>query len=112
MGERGSEREREIMNGGGRHCAIALLQAPHLCQPWHLYQPNALLMPCHICCCKLLLRPILEDEEKAGRDWEGKGGGSSKQERHCATGLPWVFFNRRERQRGRCIGGRAIERVG
>ena len=48
----------------GEYRAVALLQAPHFCQHWHLYLLNALLMPHHICCCKLLLRPILDDEEK------------------------------------------------
>lgn len=41
-----------------------LLQAPHFCQRWHLYLLNPLLIPCHICCCKLLLRPTLDNEGK------------------------------------------------
>lgn len=44
--------------------AVVSLQAQHFCQQWHLYLLNALLMPRHVCCCKLLLRPILEDEVK------------------------------------------------
>ena len=80
-GERERERERETERGGGggeKNCpcvcvrgeergeyrAVALLQAPHFCQQWHLYLLNALLMPRHVCCCKLLLRPILDDEEE------------------------------------------------
>lgn len=50
------------------------LQAPHFCQQWHLYLLNALLMPHHICCSKLLLGPVSDDEEKvkvmrAGVPW-------------------------------------------
>lgn len=55
--------------------AVALLQAQHFCQQWHLYLLNALLMPRHVCCCKLLLRPILDDEVK--------GAG-------VVAGVPWL----------------------
>lgn len=46
---------------------LSLLQAPQFCQQWHLYLLNALLMLRHICCCKLLLRPILGNGKK---DWD------------------------------------------
>lgn len=62
----------------GEYRDVALLQAPHFCQQWHLYLLNALLMPRHICCCKLLLRPILNDEEK---------------ETEMRVEVPWVIFN-------------------
>ena len=71
-GRGGQSKDRESAAGGeknhlqerGEYRAVALPQAPHFCQQWHLYLLNALLMPRHICCCKLLLRPILDDEEK------------------------------------------------
>lgn len=75
-GERRTESRQGESGGGGEkkpsmclcvrgeYRAVALLQAPHFCQQWHLYLLNALLMPRHVCCCKLLLRPILDDEEK------------------------------------------------
>lgn len=50
--------------GRGEYCAVASLQAPHFCQRRHLYQLNALLMPRHICCYKLLLKPLLDDMKK------------------------------------------------
>lgn len=99
-GERRKERRQGESGGGGeKNClcacvrekergeygAVASLQAPHFCQQWHLYLLNALLMPRHVCCCKLLLRPILDVEEKRGR-----GGGRS------AAVSPWVFFNGEE----------------
>lgn len=72
--EKLSVRERER----GGYGDVGLLQAPHFCQQWHLYLGNALLMPHHICCCKLLLRPILNDEEK---------------ESEMAVEAPRVIFN-------------------
>lgn len=55
-GKKGEER--------GEYGAVALLQATHFCQLLHFYQLNALLMSHLRCCWKLLLRHILDDEEK------------------------------------------------
>lgn len=73
--------------------AVASLQAPHFCQQWHLYLLNALLMPRHVCCCKLLLRPTLDDEEARGAP-----------PRNLSLS-PWVLFNEGGGRRRRQISG-------
>lgn len=89
-------RERER----GEYKAVALLQAPHFCQQWHLYLLNALLMSRHICCCKLLLRPILDDEEKvtntgARVPWFRPGTFLMEERKReiSGTSLSWVCYS-------------------
>jgi len=76
---------------------LPLLQAPQFCQQWHLYLLNALLIPCHICCCKLLLRPIIHDEEK-GTEMGPESSGSllmeEKESKISGTSLSLVSLDR------------------
>lgn len=106
--ERVEEVERKTVHVSVRERrAVALLQAQHFCQQWHLYLLNALLMPRHTCCCKLLLRPILDDEVKgtgvvAGVPWFCPGsflmgkrkisGSSSSLVCFCSSSSPSFFL--------------------